>query len=228
VSEALSGPRIEILNLVATAPVGVKMIAKTLGISPTAARFHLHKLLALGLLEEVEERGPVGRPRILYAATGKRVEMGFPMRNYIQLSEVLIRTLLASPNQKQMEEQLRKAGRAYASYMAGDLMRRAPDAKWDAKTFRKYVVEEALKGWGAQPELTVASRDSLRYRCYNCLFRELAQKYPRMICGVLDDELHREFCKELNPAIDWKKLKCIGDGDRYCEYLLTWAPQESP
>lgn len=222
-SEAFtSGPRMEILNLVATAPAGVSGIAKALGISPTAARFHVQKLLSLGLLEEVEERGSVGRPRILYRATGKRVEVGFPARNYMQLSEVLIRALLANPNQEQMEEWLREVGRTYASSMANDAIRRAPEAKWDTRTFEKHVVEGLLKEWGWQPELTLASRDRLRYRCYNCLFKELAQKYPRVICDVLDNSLHKEMYKRLNPAIDWKKLKCMGHGDAYCEYLLTW------
>lgn len=217
-----SGPRMEILNLVATAPASISTIAEALDISPTAARFHVQKLIASGLVTEVEERGSVGRPRILYRATGKRVEIGFPTRNYLQLSEVLIHALLANPNQKQVEESLKEVGRAHASYIAKDLIRKAPGMKWDAKAFKKHVVEGSLKEWGTQPELTAASRDRLQYRYYNCPFKELAQKYPHMICEVLDDTLHREMCKELNPEIDWKRLKCAGHGDAYCEYLLSW------
>ncbi len=224
-SETLaSGPRMEILNLVATVPASISRIAEALDISPTAARFHLQRLLDSGLVTKVEERGSVGRPRILYRATGKRVEIGFPMRNYMRLSEVLIHALLANPDQKQVEESLREVGREHASYIAKDLISKAPGTKWDAEAFKKHVVEGTLKEWGTQPEIMAASRDRLQYRYYNCPFKELAQKYPRMICEVLDDALHREMCKELNPKIDLQRLKCAGHGDAYCEYLLSWRP----
>lgn len=216
----------EILNLVSTSPTGIVGISRELGLSATAARFHVQKLLASGLLEEVEERRPVGRPRILYKASGRHEEIGFPARNYMQLAEVLIRTLLANPDQAQVEEQLREVGRTYASLIAKDLFAKLPDKKWDSGSFMKYVVKGALAEWGAQPEVSATARDTLQYRCYNCLFKELAVKYPRLICDVLDNALHQEMCKELNPDIEWKKLQCAGHGDACCEYLLTWKSSQ--
>jgi len=226
-SEAFaSGPRMKILNLVSTSPAGILGISEALGISATAVRFHVQKLVASGLLVEVEERSHVGRPRILYKASGKHEEIGFPARNYLQLAEVLIRTLLANPDQARMKEQLEEVGTAYASSIAKDLMARLPDERWDSSSFKKYVVKGALAEWGAQPEVSAISRETLQYRCYNCLFKELAEKYPQLICDVLDNALHKEMCKQLNPDIDWKKLKCAGHGDGYCEYLLTWKSSQ--
>ena len=106
-----SVPRMRILDLITTKPTKIFNIAKEVGLTPVTVRFHLQELLRLGLVEEVEERGSVGRPKALYRATGKRAEIAFPARNYMQLSDVLMVVLTSFPDQPRIHMRLRDAAR---------------------------------------------------------------------------------------------------------------------
>lgn len=217
-----SEPRMRILNLMTTTPISASRIAEEVGLTPTTVRFHLQKLLRFGLVEEVEKRGLVGRPRLLYRATGKRIEFTFPARNYMRLSEVLVQTLTSVSDQSAVRKQLRRVGRNLDSQLGRYLIEKTGQKNWDAGKFGKHFVEGMLNEFGAQPEIVKQTDSSVQYRMNNCPFKELAVKYPRVICEELDDNLNKALCKELDPGIDWKKMRCMGHGDPYCEYLATW------
>lgn len=218
-----SGSRMKILSSLSATPRSASKIAHEVSLSSTAVRFHLQKLLRLGLIEETEERGKVGRPRILYRATGKRVEMAFPARNYLYLSEVLIRALIATYDERELHERLRRAGEELGSYLAKNIIEKTGLEKLSAEAFAKNFVEGLLKEFGTQPEVVKQASNRVQYRLNNCPFKELAVKYPSLICEDLDDSINIALCRHLNPNTEWKKLKCLGHGDPYCEYLVSWS-----
>ncbi len=81
------------------APVTVNEIAETFDIHRNAAKFHLDKLLAAGLLRAEfrrvnGRRGPgAGRPSKLYCATPSEVSFSVPERHYDLLAHLLLRAL---------------------------------------------------------------------------------------------------------------------------------------
>ena len=105
-----SAPRRGILDLVSRYPSSVNEIGKAVGLEPVSVRFHLQKLLKLGLVEEVKQQGKLGRPRYLYRATNRRFEVAFPSRNYMQLASILLGTLAAGPDHDKDSTRLRNAG----------------------------------------------------------------------------------------------------------------------
>jgi predicted ArsR family transcriptional regulator len=69
----------------------VNELADAVGINPISVRHHVNKLEAEGLIQSVEERHGVGRPRLVYSLTNKGMEQ-FPQR-YLQLTLRLLEQL---------------------------------------------------------------------------------------------------------------------------------------
>lgn len=216
-----SAPRMEILDLLSKTPSTVDEVAQKVGLKPISVRFHLRKLLRLNLVEETKQRGSLGRPRYLYRGTQKRFEVAFPPRSYEHLASVLLRALLTNPDQGQVTNSLRKVGMELGSEMGRGLRDKAGANGWDGPALKKHLVEGPLTDFGTQPETVECTDKSIRYRLNNCPFRELAVKYPQAICEELDDTINISLIKELDKDLDWRKLRCIGHGDRYCEYLVA-------
>lgn len=221
-----SVPRREILDLVSKTPSSIQEIAQKVGLRPISVRFHIRKMLKLDLIEEVQQRGPVGRPRYLYRATKRRFEIAYPPRSYAQLASVLLNVVVANPDRKRVTRDLRSAGKKMGTELGRGLRSKAGVDRWEGGSVKKYLVEGLMKDFGTRPETVRYSKDSIQYRLNNCPFQELATQYPQVVCEQLDDSVNLALMKELDSDIDWRKLKCIGHGDSYCEYLATWRRSE--
>ena len=221
-----SVPRREILDLVSRTPSSVLEIAQRVGLKPISVRFHIRKMLKLGLIEEAQQRGPVGRPRYLYRATKRRFEIAYPPRNYAQLASVLLSVLAANPDHEQVARDLRKAGNKLGSELGRNLRSKTGVTRWNGVSLKEHLVEGLLEDFGTHPETVKYTKKSIQYRLNNCPFKELASQYPQVVCEQLDDSLNSALIRELGRDIDWRKLKCIGHGDSYCEYLATWPQKE--
>lgn len=215
-----SAPRRGILDLVSRSPSSVPEIADKVGLKPISVRFHLRKMLELGLIEEEKQRGAVGRPRLLYRASSKRFEVAFPPRNYMQLASILLSVLLKNPDQSQISKDLRKVGGKLGSELGRNL--KTKEVKWDGVSLKKRYVEGLLEDFGTEPQAVRYSKKSIQYRLNNCPFKELAAQYPQLICEQLDDTINVSLLRELDKGIDWRKLKCVGHGDSYCEYVASF------
>lgn len=215
-----SEPRRGILSLVSRYPSSVTEIGKEIGLEPVSVRFHLRKLLRLNLVEEVKQKGALGRPRYLYRATKRRFEVAFPRRDYMQLASVLLDTLAKDSDQDRVSARLRVAGAKLGSELGRKLKEK--EKRWDGFSLRKHFVHGLLEGFGEEPETVACSNGRIQYRVNNCPFMELAVKYPEMICEQLDDAVNSSLLLELDQTIDWRKLKCAGHGDGYCEYVATF------
>ena len=216
-----SVPRRDILDLVSRTPSSVPEIAQKVGLKPISVRFHLQKMLKLDLIEEVKQRGRLGRPRCLYRATRRRFEVAFPPRSYMQLASLLLRVLEANRDQDRVASDLRKVGKTMGSELGRNLKTKTGIERWDGISLKEHLVEGLLEDFGTQPETVKCSKKSIQYRLNNCPFRELAVQFPEVVCEQLDDAVNTSLVKELGREIDWRKLKCIGHGDSYCEYVAT-------
>lgn len=82
--------------------ITIKELADEVNINPISVRHHITKLEASGLVESVEERHGVGRPRRVYFLTESGTEQ-FPSR-YLQLSARLIEKLKTTLSPKMITD----------------------------------------------------------------------------------------------------------------------------
>ena len=215
-----SAPRRGILDLVSKTPSTVPEIAEKVGLKPISVRFHLRKMLKLNLVEEVKQRRGRGRPRYLYQATRRPFDVAFPRRNYMQLASILLSALVANKDSGRTAGDIRRAGMKLGSELGRKL--REKEEEWDGVSLKKHLVEGLLEDFGAEPETVKCSTSSIQYRVNNCPFKELATRYPKIVCEQLDDAINYSMLREIDRKIDWRKLKCAGHGDSYCEYVATF------
>jgi predicted ArsR family transcriptional regulator len=216
-----SPSRVKIFNLLSIAPKSISQLSKETGLTTTSVRFHLQKLLGQDMIKEIEKRGKVGRPKSTYIATGKRINMSFPPRDYFLLSDLLIKTL-STYDQKEIHKRLTNIGKDTGIEFAKNL-KNAVTNEWTIDSIKKKLIDGMFKDLGVQPEIIKLTDRSIQYREYNCPFKELAVKYPDIVCDGLDNSFNLSLYKSLNPNFDLKKLKCMGKGDHYCEYVVSMS-----
>lgn len=217
-----SAERLRILEVISREPRNVRDIAKEIGLQPTAIRFHLRILEQLGLVETKVQRGRVGRPTTLYRFTGKRVEFDFPRRKYFVLAEALVTGIQRHLGEDKAKRVLRAIGLDVGSLIASDLTERRGVKNWTPKHFANFFVEGLLGEYGTQPEVVKVTAKRVVYREYNCIFQDLAVKYPKLVCDVLDEAFHDGLRRQMSPSMKSSRLRCMGHGDPYCEYAVRW------
>jgi predicted ArsR family transcriptional regulator len=216
-----SPSRVKIFNLLSIESKSIAQLSRETGLTTTSLRFHLQKLLGQEMIKEIEKRGRVGRPKITYIATGKHLNMSFPPRDYFLLSDLLIKTL-STYDPKEIHKRLTNIGKDTGIEFAKNL-KNAVTKEWTIDSIKKNLIDGMLKDLGVQPEIIKLTDKSIQYREYNCPFKELAVKYPDIVCDALDNSFNLSLYKSLNPNFDLKKLKCVGKGDHYCEYVVSMS-----
>ncbi|HEX6921147.1 MAG TPA: helix-turn-helix domain-containing protein [Actinomycetes bacterium] len=165
--------RVAVLEALRSAgrPLSVQEVADEVGLHPNTVRAHLDLLVDHGHASRAaEQRTTPGRPRLVYAATGKPDED--EGRNYRLLAEILTRYLAAaspSPAAAAVE-----AGRAFGRGLAGDGTARDETAAVDR-------LVELLDAVGFAPE---PAPDGVSIRLHHCPFRELAEERQDLVCSV--------------------------------------------
>jgi predicted ArsR family transcriptional regulator len=87
-------------------------------------------------------------------------------------------------------------------------------------TFKEYFVKEFLAQMGFYPKIVAFGKNHLVYEERNCLFQDLAIKYPGLVCDTLDEAVHEGLHKKLGTSV--VRLKCKGHGDPVCMYRAEW------
>lgn len=171
------------------------------GVTATAVRYRLGRLMAQGLIERTEQHAGRGRPRHSYRLTQRAHGMGG--QNYADLAKTLWSELKAFEDRaigmKVLRRVADKLAERYRREIAGnDVHQRLLD-------LQKLLIER-----GVDVEVD-ESRELPVLRQHSCPYYDLAEA-DRTVCGI---EM-RMFEKALDS--DLKLSQCRLDGHRCCEF----------
>lgn len=184
----------------------INELADSVDINPISVRHHIAKLQAEGLVDSLEERHGVGRPRRLYFLTESGLER-FPTR-YIRMSNRLLEQI----KQKMPVSIVRE----FFVQMAEDLLEeQAGERDLQALSIeeRLDLIQSMLQREGFTVEWERFG-DEYRIRETNCPYLQVGQKHPE-VC-VMDQTLISTVL-----SIPAEKVRCVLNGDTHCTYVVT-------
>lgn len=218
-----SAVRMRILSSIATREKSIAELARELRFHPVTLRYHLGYLRNQGLIEEIVPSGPraVGRPATLYRALKHLRVAGFPQRRFDLLGQIALDALVEAVGKDAASRHLRSRGRAIGRSMIESLAAKVKVGRWTIDAFERFVLNGLFREFGIPTELVRKSSTGLVYRAFGCPFLEVAEKMPELVCNSLDLGFHQGIDDALD-GVRTERLACMGHGDPYCEYRLTW------
>jgi DeoR family transcriptional regulator, suf operon transcriptional repressor len=191
-------------------PMTVAEMGADLGVTGTAIRNRLARLLGSGLVERRTEHGGRGRPRHAYQASVEaQKRLG---QNYAELAFVLWEEMMSTVADRKLRRLLftritERLAEMYRCQMSGQ--------EWEGRLVqltnllhhRGVEVEVARDGVGAFPIL----------RQHSCPYYELAEA-DRAICALE----RKMFEKVLGRSL--RLSQCRLDGDRFCDFQAKPVP----
>lgn len=163
-------------------PRSATEVAGVFGVHRTVARAHLERLTDLGLVETgTRRRAGGGRPAKTYAITPERLEFMVPPRRYERLARLLLRTLGAAADTEAAREAAVKLGYSFgeetAVALAGEVSGLSPKTTpIDVIAWMDAAGYDATLGGNGDGTAVIEVR--------NCVYRELADEYPDVVCGL--------------------------------------------
>ena len=223
-----SDVRLEILKYLYQKPRDIEDLAvNCLKLQPITIRHHIQYLQEAGLLESYEKRtGSAGRPKTYYRIAKRLPQVAFPARRYFELSKAMLDSLIRNLGEQKAIDTLYdvgdKLGRETVKYLT------AMDnvTKWTLKEFADIFIQKYLVETGAEPEIIEKSESQVVYRMHNCLFYELAQEMPNLMCDVLHHQFHQSLVKAMNPHFKDTQTSCMGHGHSCCEHTVEMLRKE--
>ena len=224
VHQALSNKtRAEILKLLYRKPIGVDDMAKILNLRPVTIRHHLQSLTEAGLLETFEKRtGIAGRPKTYYKIEKSVPIVGYPARRYMILSTVLLNFVIQSMDKSRVAEVLSELGAKMGKETLEEVALSHNILKWTIENFEEFFVKEPLELFGCEPEIVERSEKKIVVRLHNCIFSELSQKMPDLMCGIVHMQFFNGAAEALDCGVKVLQTSCMGHGDTYCENVFEW------
>lgn len=192
VKELIQGPRTAV------------QLAATLRCQVSAARKHLDKLRAMGLVEVSFERAGPGRPKKFFRLTDEGREL-FP-RHYDSVLNALVTELVREGGESHVERTLRRVAREFAG-----------TAVSNAGADRAHVrqIATGLEHLGFQP--TVAERPGeCTITSHNCPILHTAKLHRELVCRGL----HAEIIRAATGVPEVQRGKWIVDGDPVCTHTI--------
>jgi predicted ArsR family transcriptional regulator len=98
--------------------------------------------------------------------------------------------------------------------------------KWTPKEFAEVFVQKYLQEAGAEPEIIEKSDSRVVYRMRNCLFHELSQQTPSLMCDVLHRHFHDTLVKAMSNNSEDTQTSCMGHGAICCEHVVEWTAEK--
>lgn len=158
-------------------------LAEVVGLHVTTVRFHLDRLVDGGLVDTLDERRGVGRPRKVYRVAAGALTDVDEATSYRLLSEVLVSTLSTGPDSRGPTPV--EAGREWARRHVPLDEQGVPAQSagtWLGKVGR---VIDVLRQWGYTPALTTTDQGrTAAITLEDCPFLELARSNPAVVCGI--------------------------------------------
>jgi predicted ArsR family transcriptional regulator len=210
----------KILDLLTAKELEEREISRSLGIPARLVRLHIANLVQVGIATEQERTLHSGRVVRTYRISGTAKSAGFPPRNYLYLSEALMNSLRSSLGEDGARMLLRDMGVHIGEDVAQTLVSRTKLKTSDPSTYAQHFVNGFLAESGFQPKVVRVGRNHVVYQQRNCLFEDLAVKYPGLVCDALDEAVHQGI--DRLGGTKTIRLKCKGHGDPVCEYRVQW------
>lgn len=202
-------------------PVSVRHLTEHFKLHPNAIRQHLSKLEEAGLVysESLKQAGS-GRPQRVYRVKGPIHGTELLPRDYKLLCEMLLEFLSTS---KVPIEEVKAFG-----YRWGEKLVKAQMGKGKVQHSSEEIARllvSRFSGWGFEPKLISLSERQIDIRLQNCIFREVVEFHPDLVCPLL----HGVLEGMLSPFIG-RRPTALGDGIAHgkesCEVLVSLkAPQ---
>ena len=194
-------------------PQSATEVADVFGLHRTVARAHLEKLGELGLVSTSTRRRPGGgRPAKIYAVTDARLEVMLPPRRYERLARLLLQLVTDTVDLDVAVASATALGKVYGEGAAAEYAGEAvqPPVRLSPRAVMDWM---ELAGYGAT--LSSDGTGQTVIEVHNCVYRELSQEYPdvvcafdrSMLCGMLgcDPEKHTQ-------------TKAMSGGDSFCRH----------
>jgi predicted ArsR family transcriptional regulator len=195
-------------------PLGVAEMAAQLGVTDTAIRNRLARLVGARLVERHEEHHGRGRPRHVYqVSTFAQKQLG---QNYADLALVLWEELMNTVEDRKLRRVLfaRVTDRLAAIYR-----RQVSGLEWEGRLVQ---LTHVLHDRGVEAEVARDSGGLIPIlRQHSCPYYELAEA-DRAICALE----RKMFEKVLGRSL--RLSQCRLDGDRVCDFQAKPVPTVSP
>lgn len=185
-------------------PLSLAGLAERLGVTPTAVRNRLTRLVGSGMVERRAEHGGRGRPKYTYQASVEaHKRLG---QNYADLAVVLWDEMMRSVEDRKLRRVLfqritDRLAELYRSQVKGD--------EWEGRLSQLGVI---LHNRGIEAEVTRGSVDTLPVlRQHTCPYYELAEA-DRTVCAME----RKMFEKVLGRGL--RLSQCRLDGHHSCDF----------
>ena len=176
------------------------------------ARAHLEKLGEIGLVTTATRRRTGGgRPAKIYAVADSRLEVMLPPRRYERLARLLLGLVHDTLDHDVAVASAGALGRAMGEQTAEES---AGDGQRPARLSPAGVMEWMdLAGYGAT--LSADGDGTTVIEVRNCVYRELAEEYPGVVCAFDRGML----CGMLGcDASVHTQTRALSAGDAYCRH----------
>jgi predicted ArsR family transcriptional regulator len=193
------------------AGLGLEELAAVLGVTKTAAKEHVVKLLDLGYLAYRDEKGQVGRPKRRYYLTESGHEV-FP-RQYSWLSSALLGVLATTLGPVEIGRILKRMGADVARSMDERLAR----AKTPAKRVAEIVAIMSELGYRARLKQSDVRKDVV-IEATNCVYHAVAKRHPELC--QFDIYLLEAMARSKRVILD----SCIARGGSVCRFCIKQGP----
>jgi DeoR family suf operon transcriptional repressor len=210
-----SSPRAEVLRLIQRqGSASIKELEAALGVTTTAVREQVDRLLREGFLQATRVRGEIGRPYYVYSLTPKAQEL-FP-KDYATLALLLLEETLALHGQEGLRELLNRVSRRMAEKFQGQ-------AQGHELSQKLLGLVAGLGDLGMEVSMLPVGEqgDDFILKTATCPYFEVARNH-REICDM-EQEMMAEL---LGPGVGIHLSSCIIDGKHACEFHITRSVQE--
>lgn len=209
----------ELLDLIRRhGPLTVTEMADRLGVTPTAVRNRLTRLVGSGMVERKAEHGGRGRPRHTYSASLEaHRRLG---QNYADLAVVLWDEMMRTVEDRRLRRVLfgritERLAEMYRAQVTGD--------EWEGRLVQ---LGSILHGRGIEAEVTCGDGSMTPVlKQHSCPYYELAE-VDRAVCAME----RKMFEKVLGRGL--RLSQCRLDGHRSCDFeakpVMPGLPPERP
>jgi predicted ArsR family transcriptional regulator len=224
-----SHARYQILDALATRPKTIKELTEELRLHRITLRYHIAFLLREGFVEEAPtlRRGQAGRPAARYQTARHAGIPGFPARHFEVIAQAALAALLDALGESDARRRLYLKGKNLGVGLVRGIAATKNVKKWTPAAFDEHILRGSYRDMGVSSEVLAANARSIEYRTYSCPFLELAEQMPDLVCDALDAGFHDGMDEALGGARTSRRM-CLGHGDLYCEYAVTWASRRAP